>query len=188
MMADESLIGIDWIDNLKEAESIYNDYYKEPVKVITIFLLYINKENELEHLHSDKYVLSENSLVKRDVIISLIKRYQQRFNTSYKLLSILKYNIDLDPMDIHNFVNEDFNISDKRFIKSEKYLNDIYFDESIHMFQDLNALFLIFYEDHKEVNQKAQKHSTKRVNVSSHKSKTKRNLIKKNLKITKHIS
>ena len=31
-----------WIDSLKKAESIYNDFYKEPVTSIKLFFLYVN--------------------------------------------------------------------------------------------------------------------------------------------------
>ena len=172
-----------WIDDYKKAESAYNDFYKEPVNTVTLYLLYVNKDNELDHCHTDKCVVSEDGYIKRDVILSFIKRYKLR----YKLLSLIKYNIDLEPTDIHDFLYEDMTDSDKRFITSEKYLNDIRFDKSIHMFQDMNALFFIFYEEHhKTENNNAL---TKRVKLSSH-CKTKRNNkdIKKNLKINKQIS
>ena len=191
-----------WLDDFKKAESIYNDFYKEPVKSINLFLLYVNKENELEHLNTDKYIVQENGIIQRDIIISLIKQYQYLCSRRYKLLSLLKYNIDLEPTDIDNFIEEDFIISDKRFITSEKYLNDIQFDDSIHMFQDLNALFFIFYE---EKSTAVNSSHTKRVRLSANsnsnskhsktkrsnpkRSKTKRNNdIIKNLKIKKQVS
>jgi hypothetical protein len=182
----EPLLDTSWLDNFKQAESNYNDFYKEPVHSITIFLLYVNKENELEHLHTDKCLLSEDGLIKRDIILSFIKQYQLLFTVHYKLLSLLKYNINLEPTDINEFINEDTSMCNNRFLTSEKYLNDIHYDDSIHMFQDLNALFFIFYEEKDKTTNNAQ---TKRVKLSSH-SKTKRNNkdIKKNLKIKKQVS
>ena len=35
---------------------------------------------------------------------------------------------------------------ESRFIQNEKQLKDIHFQDTIHMFQDLNALFFIFRE------------------------------------------
>jgi len=182
-----------WIDNFKHAESNYNDFYKEPINSITVFLLYVNKENELEHIHTDKCLLSEDSLIKRDIILSFIKQYQLLFTVHYKLLSLLKYNINLEPIDINEFIEEDALTSEKRFLSSEKYLNDIHFEESIQMFQDMNALFFIFYEE-KDRDKSSKNSLTKRVKFSEHgsKSKTKRinnnHNIKKNLKINKQIS
>ena len=188
---EEPPLDTSWIDSLKKAESIYNDFYKEPVHSITVFLLYVNKENELEHIHTDKCLLSEDGMIKRDIILSFIKQYQLLFTVHYKLLSLLKYNINLEPVDINEFIEEDTFMSEKRFLSSEKYLNDIHFEESIQMFQDMNALFFIFYE---EKDKDKTTHSlTKRVKFSDHgsKSKTKRinnHMFKKNLKIKKQIS
>ena len=102
---------------------------------------------------------------------------------NYKINSLLRYNIDLDPSEINDFLND--NITDMRFIKSEKYLNDIHYEETIHMFQDLNALFFIFKEEAPKLN-----NSTKRIALGSTKAKnkTKRNTNKKNLKIYKELA
>jgi hypothetical protein len=189
----EEILDTKWIDEFKEQESNYNDYYKEPVTAINIYLLYVNKDNELEHINSDKCLFNESGLLKREIIISLIKRYQVLFSVHYKLLSLLKYNIDLEPTEIKDFTDEDFNTSNKRFLHSEKYLEDIRYNDSIHMFQDLNALFFLFYEDKPKLN------NTKRVKISGigrnngteqgHQNKqTKRNNhIIKNLKINKQL-
>ena len=170
-----------WIDEFKQAESVYNHFYKESVNTVTIYLLYVNKENELDRLYTDKCVLSEDGYIKRDVILSTIKRHQVLCSLRYKLLSLIKYNIDLEPTDIHDFLYENMKTSDKRFISSEKYLNDIRFDKSIQMFQDMNALFFIFYEETAK-----QALMTKKVKLSEHHKKTKRNIhMVKNLKINK---
>jgi hypothetical protein len=179
----DEILDTNWIDHFKAAESVYNEFYKEPVTSINIYLMYVNKENELEHIHNDKCFINENGLLTREMIISLIKRHQLFYKIRYKLLSLIKYNIDLEPIEIKDFVNEDNTFSNKRFIQSEKYLEDIRFNESIHMFQDLNALFFLFYEE------KQSLHNTKRIHISSQSShKTKRNTHnKKNLKINKQI-
>lgn len=185
MENQDEMLDTRWIEEFKEAESVYNEFYKEPVTSINIYLMYVNKDSELEHVHTDKCFLNENGLLKREIIISFIKRYQLLFSINYKLLSVLKYNIDLEPTEIKEFTVEDFTISNKRFIHSEKYLEDIHFKDSIHMFQDLNALFFIFYEE------KPKLHNTKRVKFStvSRHHKTKRNNHNiKNLKINKQIS
>ena len=101
------------------------------------------------------------------------------FSVNYKIKSLLRYNIDLDPSEINDFVNN--NINDKRFIKSETFLTDIYYEDTIHMFQDLNALFFIFSEERAVMNH------TKRIALTPIKHKTKRNTNKKNLKIYKEL-
>ena len=165
---DDEILNTNWIVQFKEEERNYNDFYKEPVKKIKIFLLYVNRNNEIEHVYNDKCELSENSILKREIIVNFIKEYQLIYAIHYKLLSLLKYNINLDINEINDFLIED--IDSNRFITSEKYLNDIHFEDTIQMFQDLNSLFFVFYEEKNKMNQ------TKRI-IFSHSAqhKTKRN-------------
>ncbi len=93
----------------------------------------------------------------------------------------MKYNIDLDPSEINDFLYHDDIQNNQRFIKPEKYLNDLHFADSIHLFQDLNALFFIFNEDKLAMNH------TKRIAFMAGKHKTKRNNNKKNLKIYRDL-
>ena len=181
IVAADEILDTHWLDKFKAAEMEYNEFYKEPVTSINIYLLYINKNNELEHIHTNKCLLNENGLLKREIIISFIKRYQLLFSIHYKLLSLLKYNIDLEPTEIKEFTLEEITLSNKRFLYSEKYLEDIHFKDSINMFQDLNALFFIFYED------KPSMHNTRRVKISPGKKTKRNNQNIKNLKINKQL-
>jgi hypothetical protein len=53
------------------------------------------------------------------------------------------------------------------FLTSIKNIDTIYFDKTIHMFQDLNDLFIIFYEKTKE--KQNENHSiTKKILLKSH--------------------
>ena len=171
------------IDKIKKAEQVYNDFYKEPVSSIAIYLLYVSKANELQHVQTSRCLLAENGLLKREIIISFIKRYQHKCAIKYKLLSLLRYNIDLEPTEINDFLEEDIVFNDNRFITSEKYLNDVIYKETINMFQDLNALYFIFYEEP----QNSAHQLTRRVILTAATHKTRRNMCKdkKNLKIRK---
>ena len=173
---EDEILDTDWINEFKSNESKYNDFYKEPVNSVIVYLLYVNKENEVQHIHKDRCLINNNNgLLKREIIISFIKRYHQLFSVNYKLYSILKYNIDLEPLEVQDFsIKSNKNKYETRFIKSEKYLDDIYFKETIHMFQDLNALFFIFLENTKQTN---SDNSIKRININN---TTKRNKAIKN--------
>jgi hypothetical protein len=177
----DEILDTNWLDKFKASEIKYNEFYKVPVTSINIYLMYVNKDNELEHIHSDKCLLNENGLLKREIIISFIKRYQLLFSIHYKLLSLLKYNIDLEPNEIKDFTLEEISLSNKRFMYSEKYLEDIHFKDSINMFQDLNALFFLFYEE------KPSMHNTRRVKILPGKKTKRNNQNIKNLKINKQL-
>ena len=144
----EEILDTEWITQLKSNENKYNDFYKEPVKSVIVYLLYINKENELQHIHKDRCLIDNNrGILNRDIIITFIKRYHHMFSVNYKLFSILKYNIDLEPTEVEHFSSKkNESMYENRFMQTEKHLNDIHFKDTIHMFQDLNALFFIFQE------------------------------------------
>jgi hypothetical protein len=167
----DEILDTSWIKQFKNEEHNYNDFYKEPITSIMVYMLYI-KDKELIHIDTNRCLL-ENGNFNRERIISLIKHYEIR-EIKYKLTGLLRYNIDLNPEEIHDFINEE--ISNDRFITFEKYLNNIHYNDSIHMFQDLNALYFTFEASSPHINQ------TKKITLNNN-NKTKRN--KKNLKIKK---
>ena len=171
---DDEKLDTSWIKQFKDEEYNYNDFYKEPITSIMFYVLYI-KDKELIHVDSNRCLLENGNLI-RERIVSLIKHYEIR-EIKYKLTGLLRYNIDLNPEDITDFINE--KIGPERFMTSEKYLNNIHYNDSIHMFQDLNALYFIY-----EASSPEHLKHTKKITLNNNK-KTKRN--NKNLKINKEI-
>jgi hypothetical protein len=191
--ADEEL-NTDWIENFKLEENIYHEFYKEPVVVIKLFFMYVNGNNEIEHVHSDIYSFLEKGCIKRENILQLIKENQILHSLKYKLISLLRYNIDLAPDEIKDYLRDDNHADNlKRFIRGEQYLNDIYFDDTISMFQDLNALYFLYSEDKpaapvsRATTNRLQHSTTKRIilNTKAPNRKTRRNLVNTNTTIKK---
>lgn len=158
-----------WIKEFKKQEDIYNDFYKEEIGSIKLFFLYVNTSNTLESIKSDSLILEEKGIITKDQLISLIKRNQRNNNIKYRLLSLIKFNIDIEPIDILAFIEGD---DSNNFTTSEKYLNDIKFRDTICILQDLNSLFFVFYEDR----HKRPQSTTKKIifNTSSRKTRRKR--------------
>ena len=83
----------------------------------------------------------------------------------------VKFNIDVEPNDILTFIEgDDSNSNSNSFTTSEKYLDDIKFQDTICMLQDLNSLFLVFYED----KHKKSQSTTKKIMFNSSMRKTRR--------------
>ena len=156
---DDDIESIDesWVNEFKEEEEEYNDFYKEKVDNITLFFLYVNKEKELESISKEPYLLEdENGLMTKDQLVTIIKKRQEKHLNAtiinkniknnikkYKLISLYRYNPCLDSEDVNSFIERNDN---DNFFFQEKYLNDIVFDDTITIFQDLNSLFFIYYE------------------------------------------
>ena len=139
----------EWVNEFKKKEELYNDFYKEKVEQIKLFFLYTSSTNVLETIKKDSIVLDKDGILRKDIIISLIKNHQCYNSIKYRLLSLVRFNIDIDPDEINKFVYNDDAIENdpSRFITSEKYLNDIKYSNTISIFQDLNSLYFIFYEE-----------------------------------------
>jgi hypothetical protein len=38
-----------WIEEFEQDEEIYKDFYKDPIESVRVFLLYVDKKNNLFH-------------------------------------------------------------------------------------------------------------------------------------------
>ena len=153
----------DWINIFENTDKLYQDFYKDDLYYINIDLIYINQLNEIEKIKQDSILMSIENCITREELIGLLKRNSIDNDKRYTLMSILKYNITLDAEDINSFLlsnnydsniyNEDDNYDTDDFLTVIKHIDTIHFDKSIHMFQDLNNIFFIFYEKPKNLNQ-----------------------------------
>ena len=39
-----------WIEEFEQDEEIYKDFYKDPIESVRVFLLYVDKKNNLFHI------------------------------------------------------------------------------------------------------------------------------------------
>ena len=175
----EDEIDTSWIDDFKKDNETYSDFYTEEVTNITLFFIYIDHKNDIENLSRDLMILDRKNTIVRDQLIQLIKQNQIHNNNKYKLISLLKYNIDIEPEEIYNFINnKDDSSFNKRFFIQEKYLNDIIYKNTINIFQDLNSLFFVFKETNPITNNKINKinkiNTTKKTVIFPQKHKTRR--------------
>jgi hypothetical protein len=187
---DDILIGdIDssWLEEFENLDKEYKDYYTEELAAIKIHCIYINKNNELEHVIEDKIILKTPGLLSKEEIISIIKHGSICNQMKYSLLYILKYNINLDPIYLKTFLRSKTSLKDigSSFLKSVKNIDSIKFDKSISMFHDLNDLLIIFYDKDKDINNdkltNGYNNRTKKVYINSSSfKKTKRNIFKDN--------
>jgi len=64
----------------------------------------------------------------------------------YSVLSILKFNLNIEPLHLKTFLrSKNANIGGL-FLQSVKNIDTIKFEKSISMFHDINELFIIFHE------------------------------------------
>ena len=157
-----------WIENYETQELDYNDFYKDDVKYIKTYSLYINKSLILENINEENFILENNNVLKKHELISIINKYKNdKKENKIKLLSILKYNINLDSDNVFEYLKQE--TENNLFLESVKSIDNINFDPSISMFEDLNSLFFIFVESNN-----TEKSQTKRIFLHSNQKKTKK--------------
>jgi hypothetical protein len=142
---EETPLENDWIIDFEKIDNEYKDFYNEDLHFLKIHSIYINVQNEIEKIKEEKIFISSNK-ISRDNLLGILKHNSFNGEKRYSILSILKYNIDMHSNDVKNFVlSKEQGLSDS-FISIIKNIDDIVFNQTINMFQDLNDVIILFYE------------------------------------------
>tara|TARA_A100001011_G_scaffold399833_1_gene510446 strand:- start:3787 stop:4302 length:516 start_codon:yes stop_codon:yes gene_type:complete len=158
-----------WLNEIEKENALYNDFYLEKTDNINLNIIYINKNNNIEYIKKDKYFLNENTITKENLLYLLKKNSIYR-NSKYNLLSIIKYNIDLQPENVKDYI---LNTKKYNFFHLCKTINNIEWNDSITLFKDINSLYLLYYEKSKNNN------STKKIYINKMKKKKRKNITRK---------
>ena len=158
-----------WINEFESNDKPYNDLYKDNIFSININIFYINRNNNIEKVTVESFLLQKPNIISREEVIGIIKKKSLMNGNNYSLLSILKYNITLNPEDIQLFLRTDnFDCYNDIFFKSLKNIDTIVFDNTIIAFQDLNTLFILFYEKDKNNIMTTNMNNTRKIYLRSH--------------------
>ncbi len=135
-------LSTDWINDFEIEDKDYKQFYKEVVNKIKIYFLYVNKNKELFHIKKEQIQL-DNSELNKASLIQLLKNHMKYQNKEYTPLSILKYNITLNPQHIQEFIA---NPEDYKYINAESSIDTINWCDSIVFLQEINSLYIVFRE------------------------------------------
>jgi len=166
-------LSTDWIEEFEIEDKDYKQFYKEKVKQIRIYCLYVNKTQELFHVKKQKMNLT-NSVLDKESLVALLKKYRSYQNKTYIPLSILKYNITLKPQYIQEFIS---NPSEFEYVEPQSSIDDIEWFDSIEFMHDVNSLYIVFREKWK-----SKKVGTKKIYIKTKQNRAKTR--KKRLKDT----
>ncbi len=159
----ETILDDSWIVNFNNMDKLYKDFYKDNLYYINIRSIYINRDNEIEKIKQESVLLKKNNEFSRDELLGILKRNSILHSKKYTLLSILKYNITLDPGDIQSYLKSNI---DDNYLTIVKNIDTILFEKSISMLDDLNDLIFIFYEKDKI---DVKNNCTKKIYLQKHK-------------------
>jgi len=180
-------LDLSWIHDFEKIDSEYKNYYTEELSFIRIHSIYVNSNNDIEKVREEKFLLKIPGILQKEELLSIIKHNSFSNQIKYSLLSILKFNINLEPIHLKTFLRNKNPLVGEPFLQSIKNLDTIKFEKSITMFHDINELLIIF---HQKINRTSASNSqnidirnkTKKVFINSiAKKKTKRKELKETL-------
>jgi hypothetical protein len=161
----ENKLNDDWIHCFDKVDELYKDFYKDDIYYVDIKILYVNRNNAIEKIKNSSFLMSKPNCISREEVLEILKKSSLEDNRKYSLLSILKYNITLEPDDIKQYLLE----HSHNYLNVVKNIDAIFFEKTINMFQDLNDVILIFYEKSNELKEVDPKNCTKRIYLNSKK-------------------
>jgi hypothetical protein len=163
-----------WIQEFENLDNDYKNYYTEDLSFLRIHSIYVNTLNDIEKVREEKILLKEPGIINREELLSIIKHNSFSNDTKYSLLSILKFNINVEPEFLKTFLkSKDKNIGTS-FLQSVKNIDTLRFEKSIAMFHDINDLIIIFH-------QRVNKNNSTNVSTDSN-NRTKKVFINSNTK------
>jgi hypothetical protein len=154
----------EWINNFEKTDKLYEDYYKDDLYYVNLKFIYLNRENEIEKIKQEPFLMTTPNYILREEILGILKKSINEDNRKYTLMSILRYNFLLEPDDIHFFLK---NPEDKEFLTIIKNIDTIQFEKTIHMFHDLNDVIFIFFEKSQELKVVDPNRSSKKIYLRS---------------------
>jgi hypothetical protein len=177
-------LDLSWIHEFEKIDNEYKIYYTEELSFIRIHSIYVNNNNDIEKIREEKILLKTPGILQKEELLSIIKHNSFSNEIKYSLLSILKFNINLEPIHLKTFLRNKNPAIGAPFLQSIKNLDTIKFEKSITMFHDINEILIIF---HQKINKSMQPSSeiknvsnrTKKVFINSNpKKKTKKKELK----------
>lgn len=183
---EENQLDDTWIKEFEKTDKLYQDFYKDDLYYINLQFIYVNRSNEIEKIKQESFLFSSPNHISRDEILGILKNNTNTDNKKYSLLSILRYNITLEPANIKSFLKNQKNVHNScsfsfssSYLTTIKNIDSISFEKSISMFHDLNDLIFVFYEKSMELKNTNTNNVTKRIYLNS---RIHKNTIKKRYK------
>tara|TARA_X000000950_G_scaffold167388_1_gene204435 strand:+ start:10903 stop:11391 length:489 start_codon:yes stop_codon:yes gene_type:complete len=157
-----------WEDDFEKEDEPYKDFYKEEQDNINVFFIYINSSNEIIRTKKEKFIL-ENNKIPKALLIEMLKKNMIVKNKKYKPISLIKYNLLLEPDEVQEYT---YNTDSYDFMFIETLIDDIFWEKTITLFQNINSLHILFYEKKKSgaktkkiyINKPSRKRTRKKLN------------------------
>lgn len=155
-----------WIYDFDKTDNEYKMYYTEDLSFIKIRSIYINADNEIEKVKEEQLFFKESNTIQKEELLSVIKHNSFLNDNRYRLMLLLKVNINIQPQELKNFLRSKSITIGEQFIRNISSLDSIKFEKTISMFHDLNELIVLFKvrndKSHKPYSKKSFRNTNKK--------------------------
>jgi hypothetical protein len=140
----ENELDIDWIEEFEK----YNKFYKEQVTKININYLFLDDKKNIEKIKKEKYVLKKPGILTKEELIIILKKKILQSEKVYTIFTMVLFNFSLNNEEVITF-NNDKKREISSYLTPLHGINDIYWDDTINYFKNLNDLYIIFIKKNK---------------------------------------
>jgi hypothetical protein len=158
-MSEEEVLDTTWIDDFEKVDKEYESFYSEDLLFVNVTIVYVNASSEIDHVKTDKVFLRNKNIMSKEELIGIVKRNHVRGQKKFTIMTMLRYNFDVEPLRVPSMLRE--KPKGGPYLAIIKEVDDIVWSPTITMFQDLNNLYIVFYEDVSKVHEGLRR--TKRV-------------------------
>jgi hypothetical protein len=158
----EEELDINWI---QEYET-FNNFYKEKVKNISINYLFLDDKKNIEKIKHEKYLFKNPGILTKEELIIILKNKILQTEKNYSLFTMMSFNFSLNNEEVVT-LNNDESIDINSYLSSLHGIDNIYWNDTINFFKNMNELYIIFIKKNKN------KH-TKKIYLKQHKNNTRR--------------
>jgi len=182
----------EWINKFEKDDNEYEDLYTTDVCHIKIHFIYVNKSDEVERIQTDRVVFKNPNIIYKEEITEILKSQMKKdYGKGYMLSYMLKYNFDLKPCDVRNYLSSSSSHPNSSphsltspYLTELKSIDDIAWNKTISMFQhrDMNDIFIFF----KFGTEREKKKQTNRFTVKSNNQTLKNKITFNNNNVQSH--
>ena len=137
-----------WIEDFEVNDKLYEKYYLDDLYSLKVISIYLDICMNIVNVKEERFFLKKMNFLSKEELIGLLKKNGCYQTKTYKIQSILKYNLTLQPTEIQPFLQDrdhDPDI-DNKYLQPIQHIEDTSLSPSISMFQDLNDIYFLFAE------------------------------------------
>lgn len=149
-----------WLQEQKKILNIKTNYKREPLEYINLHFCYVDADNAIVNLKTEKHTFSETQTISEKEIFNIIEEKKHDANLHYVFSELSLFIVDLEPENIQTIEP-----NNAPFFKTLPFVSDIVIPPSIFIFHPLNSLFFLFKRRKSSLKQGVTK-SNKRVSFS----------------------